>query len=102
MLIAWVRFHDLEEENRAVAFRPGSHRWSATGLDFFSQDTEGLEASIVAQGLDPTPVAPRMLRGQVPPLPDGARQLGEPDYSAARWRFTCSRSTTGGGPAHRT
>ncbi|GAA1578330.1 hypothetical protein GCM10009804_38570 [Kribbella hippodromi] len=65
MLTAWVGFHDVDEVNGAVAFLPGSHRWDITGLDFFSQDSAALEASIVAQGFDPTPVVPRMKRGQV-------------------------------------
>ncbi|MFC6160505.1 phytanoyl-CoA dioxygenase family protein [Kribbella jiaozuonensis] len=65
MLTAWVGFHDVDEVNGAVGFLPGSHRWSVTGLDFFSQDNAGLEASIAAQGFDPTPVVPRMKRGQV-------------------------------------
>ncbi|MGW7683476.1 phytanoyl-CoA dioxygenase family protein [Kribbella sp. NPDC054772] len=65
MLTAWVGFHDVDEVNGAVGFLPGSHRWSVTGLDFFSQDTAGLEESIAAQGFDPTPVVPRMARGQV-------------------------------------
>jgi ectoine hydroxylase-related dioxygenase (phytanoyl-CoA dioxygenase family) len=65
MLTAWVGFHDVDEVNGAVSFMPGSHRWSVNGLDFFSQDAAGLQASIVAQGFDPTPVVPRMQRGQV-------------------------------------
>lgn len=65
MLTAWVGFHDVDEVNGGVSFLPGSHRWDITGLDFFSQDAEALEASIVAQGFDPTPVVPRMRRGQV-------------------------------------
>ncbi|TCC64217.1 hypothetical protein E0H73_07285 [Kribbella pittospori] len=65
MLTAWVGFHDVDEVNGAVSFLPGSHRWDITGLDFFSQDADALEASIVAQGFDPTPVVPRMRRGQV-------------------------------------
>jgi ectoine hydroxylase-related dioxygenase (phytanoyl-CoA dioxygenase family) len=65
MLTAWVGFHDVDESNGAVGFLPGSHRWDVTGLDFFSQDAAALEASIVAQGFEFTPVVPRMRRGQV-------------------------------------
>lgn len=65
MLTAWVGFHDVDETNGAVAFMPGSHRWNIGGLDFFSQDTDALKSSIVAQGFDPTPFVPRMRRGQV-------------------------------------
>jgi ectoine hydroxylase-related dioxygenase (phytanoyl-CoA dioxygenase family) len=65
MLTAWVGFHDVDEVNGAVSFLPGSHRWDISGLDFFSQDADALNASIVAQGFDPAPVTPRMRRGQV-------------------------------------
>jgi hypothetical protein len=65
MLTAWVGFHDVDEVNGAVSFLPGSHRWDVSGLDFFSQDLDSLNASIAAQGFDPTPVTPRMRRGQV-------------------------------------
>jgi hypothetical protein len=65
MLTAWVGFHDVDEVNGAVSFLPGSHRWDVTGLDFFSQDSEALDAALIAQGFDPTPVTPRMRRGQV-------------------------------------
>jgi len=65
MLTAWVGFHDVDENNGAVAFLPGSHRWDIDGLDFFSQDAAGLTAAITAQGFDPTPYVPRMRRGQV-------------------------------------
>jgi ectoine hydroxylase-related dioxygenase (phytanoyl-CoA dioxygenase family) len=65
MLTAWVGFHDVDEINGAVSFLPGSHKWDATGLDFFSQDSAALDAALVAHGFDPTPVTPRMRRGQV-------------------------------------
>lgn len=65
MLTAWVGFHDVDEVNGAVSFLPGSHRWDISGLDFFSQDAKALDAAIVAQGYDSTPVTPRMRRGQV-------------------------------------
>jgi ectoine hydroxylase-related dioxygenase (phytanoyl-CoA dioxygenase family) len=65
MLTAWVGFHDVDQTNGAVSFLPGSHRWNIAGLDFFSHDADALNSAITAQGFDPTPVVPRMRRGQV-------------------------------------
>lgn len=65
MLTAWVGFHDVDEDNGAVSFVDGSHRWDVQGLDFFSQDLASLEAGLTARGhrLDIRPS--RMRRGQV-------------------------------------
>lgn len=65
MLTAWVGFHDVDEVDGGVGFLAGSHRWDIHDLDFFSQDADALAAAIIAQGFDPTPVVPRLRRGQV-------------------------------------
>jgi len=65
MLTAWVAFHDVTPEGGSVSFFDGSHRWEVTGLDFFSQDLDGLEAIAREQGL-PVDIKPTtMKRGQV-------------------------------------
>ncbi|GHJ41345.1 phytanoyl-CoA dioxygenase family protein [Streptomyces sp. TS71-3] len=65
MLTAWIGFHDVDEDGGAVRFMAGSHRWEVSGLDFYSQDLDALQAHLAAQGhrLDIRPA--RMRRGQV-------------------------------------
>ena len=46
MLTAWVGFHDVDETGGSVSFLAGSHRWDISGLDFFAQDLDALEAEI--------------------------------------------------------
>jgi ectoine hydroxylase-related dioxygenase (phytanoyl-CoA dioxygenase family) len=65
MLTAWVGFQDVDETNGAVSFLDGSHRWDVTGLNFFSQDLDGLQAEVRRQGFPWTPRPSRMRRGQV-------------------------------------
>lgn len=65
MLTAWVAFHDVTPEGGSVGFFDGSHNWDINGLDFFSQDLSGLEASVRDQGF-PINIKPTtMKRGQV-------------------------------------
>jgi hypothetical protein len=65
MLTAWVGFHDVDATGGSVSFLAGSHRWDVSGLNFFAQDLDALEAEITGQGhrLDIRPT--RMKRGQV-------------------------------------
>lgn len=65
MLTAWVAFHDVTPEGGSVGFFDGSHRWDITGMDFWSQDLNGLEESARRQGFEATPVPTTMKRGQV-------------------------------------
>src|SRR5579875_91868 len=65
MLTAWVGFHDVDETGGSVSFVDGSHRWDVTGLDFFSQDLDGLEKSVRRQGFSFDPKPSRLRRGQV-------------------------------------
>lgn len=65
MLTAWVGFHDVEENGGSVSFMDGSHRWDATGLDFFVHDLDRLEAELAAQGYPLEKRPTRMRRGQV-------------------------------------
>ena len=65
MLTAWVAFHDVTPEGGSVGFFDRSHRWDITGMDFFSQDLNGLEHSIRDQGFEADVVPTTMIRGQV-------------------------------------
>lgn len=65
MLTAWVAFHDVTPEGGSVAFFDGSHQWDVTGLDFFSQDLDGLEAIAREQGFSIDIKPTTMKRGQV-------------------------------------
>jgi phytanoyl-CoA dioxygenase PhyH len=65
MLTAWIGFHDVDEDDGAVCFLAGSHRWDVSGLDFFSQDLGSLAARLTAQGHELSIRPARMRRGQV-------------------------------------
>lgn len=65
MLTAWVAFHDVDETGGSVSFVDGSHRWNVEGLDFFSQDLDGLEAAVRRQGFPFDPRPSTLRRGQV-------------------------------------
>lgn len=65
MLTAWVAFHDVTPEGGSVGFFDGSHTWDVSGLDFFSQDLEGLEARVDDQGYPISIMPTTMKRGQV-------------------------------------
>lgn len=65
MLTAWVGFHDVAPETGSVGFFDRSHGWDVTGLDFFSQDLSGMEASAREQGFVINHVPVTMKRGQV-------------------------------------
>jgi ectoine hydroxylase-related dioxygenase (phytanoyl-CoA dioxygenase family) len=65
MLTAWVGFHDVTPETGSVSFFDASHTWDVSGLDFFSQDLDGLEETARRQGI-PIDIRPTtMKRGQV-------------------------------------
>jgi hypothetical protein len=65
MLTAWVAFHDVTPEGGSVGFFDGSHHWDVSGLDFFSQDLDGLESSVRKQGFSVNIKTTTMKRGQV-------------------------------------
>jgi hypothetical protein len=65
MLTAWVPFHDVDEMTGAVTFVDGSHRWEASGLDFFNTDLNALEARFTPGGEEVVKVPAVLRRGQV-------------------------------------
>ncbi len=65
MLTAWVGFHDVDPAGGSVGFVDRSSHWDVTGLDFFSQDLDGLARSVEAQGHAMDVVPTTMKRGQV-------------------------------------
>lgn len=52
MLTAWIPFHDCFEEQGTITMVDGSLHWpdNTEGLDFFSNDLEGLEKNFVTGG----------------------------------------------------
>ena len=99
MLTAWVPFHDVGEREGAVSFVDGSHRWDDdVVLDFFNPDLSTLDGDPRPRTTCRVVVAeiPRARPGQLPPLPDRARQRAQPQRRTApcRWRSTCSRAPT--------
>lgn len=52
MLTAWIPFHDCFEEQGTITMIDGSVHWpdNTEGLDFFSNDLEGLEKNFITGG----------------------------------------------------
>ncbi len=65
MLTAWVGFHDVDPAGGSVGFVDGSNHWDVTGLDFFSQDLDGLAQRVADQGYEMNVAPVTMRRGQV-------------------------------------
>lgn len=65
MLTAWVGFHDVDERAGSVSFLEGSNRWEVSGLDFFDQDLDRLEAIVRGDGYAVRKRSVAMRRGQV-------------------------------------
>ena len=67
MVTAWVPFHDCDEEMGTITMVDGSHLWpdNTDGLNFFSNDLEGLEKNFVTGGKPVVKVPVALKKGQV-------------------------------------
>ncbi len=67
MITAWVPFHDCDEEMGTITMVDGSHRWpdNTAGLNFFSNDLEGLEKNFITGGNPIVKVPISLLKGQI-------------------------------------
>jgi hypothetical protein len=67
MVTAWVPFHECSEANGTITMVDGSHLWpdNTDGLNFFSNDLEGLEKNFKTGGAPVVKTAVHLLKGQV-------------------------------------
>ena len=67
MVTAWVPFHDCDEEMGTITMVDGSHLWpdNTDGLNFFSNDLEGLERNFITGGKPVVKIPINLLKGQV-------------------------------------
>jgi ectoine hydroxylase-related dioxygenase (phytanoyl-CoA dioxygenase family) len=67
MVTAWVPFQECTEENGTITMVDGSHLWpdNTDGLNFFSNDLEGLEKNFKTGGAPVIKTAVHLLKGQV-------------------------------------
>lgn len=67
MITAWIPFHDCDEDMGTITMVDGSHLWpdNTDGLNFFSNDLEGLEKNFVTGGNPVIKVPINLLKGQV-------------------------------------
>lgn len=67
MVTAWVPFHECTEENGTITMVEGSHLWpdNTDGLNFFSNDLEGLEKNFKTGGAPIIKSPVHLLKGQV-------------------------------------
>lgn len=67
MLTAWIPFHDCDETMGTITMIDSSHVWpdNTDGLDFFSNDLEGLESKFNTGGRPVVKVPMNLKKGQV-------------------------------------
>lgn len=67
MVTAWVPFHDCDESMGTIVMVEGSHLWpdNTDGLNFFSNDLEGLEKQFITGGNPVIKTPINLLKGQI-------------------------------------
>ncbi|GLV55098.1 hypothetical protein KDH_19450 [Dictyobacter sp. S3.2.2.5] len=67
MLTAWIPFHDCDERMGTITMIDQSHEWSdnTEGLDFFSNDLQGLEKKFNTGGRPVVKVPIELAKGEV-------------------------------------
>ena len=67
MITAWIPFHECTEENGTITMVEGSHLWpdNTDGLNFFSNDLDGLEKNFKTGGAPVVKTPVQLLKGQV-------------------------------------
>lgn len=67
LITAWVPFHDCDADMGTIMMIDGSHRWpdNTMGLDFFSNDLDGLEKRFDTGGAPTIKVPMNLKKGEV-------------------------------------